>query len=245
VYRAEHPQQGQVAFKVLIPRLANDPVAVKRFLREAEFGERLNHPNIVRTYSYGAADGLQYLALEWAEGEPLASFLTRSGPLAPPVVANIVEQIGAALTVAHRAGIIHRDLKPANIMIDGQGQVVIMDFGLAGVAEQMVGAEIGAGTPAYMAPEQLAGREVSLKSDIYALGLVLYEMFTGRPPSPTTCSRSAFHSRARIQGSCFSNYYRRTRCHSIRLAGDFDSRPRSRKPSCGASSATGPSAARP
>ncbi|HET8624523.1 MAG TPA: protein kinase, partial [Gemmatimonadales bacterium] len=84
VYRAEHPELGQVAFKVLIPRLASDPVAVKRFLREAEFGERLNHPNMVRTYSYGAADGVQYLALEWAEGEPLATFLTRSGNLAAP-----------------------------------------------------------------------------------------------------------------------------------------------------------------
>src|SRR5690242_21471054 len=111
VYRAEHPERGVAAVKVLRQRMSQDPVAVKRFLREAEFGSRINHPNIVRTYDYGEADGLHYLALEWADGEPLAGFVTRSGNLAPPLVATIVEQIGAALAAAHQAGIIHRDLK--------------------------------------------------------------------------------------------------------------------------------------
>jgi serine/threonine protein kinase len=96
--------------KILRPRLASDPIAVKRFLREAEFGSRVSHPNIVHTYDYGESDGLHYLALEWAKGEPLAEFVNRSGKLAPPLVAAIIEQLGAALTVAHRAGIIHRDL---------------------------------------------------------------------------------------------------------------------------------------
>src|SRR5215217_904424 len=114
VYRAEHPERGMAAVKILRSRLAQDPVAVKRFLREADYGVRVSHPNIVRTYDYGQADGLHYLALEWADGEPLAEFVNRSGPLAPALVAKIVEQIGAALTAAHRAGIIHRDLKPGN-----------------------------------------------------------------------------------------------------------------------------------
>ena len=116
VYRAEHPDRGLAAVKVLRPRLAQDPVAVKRFLREAEFGKRVEHPKIVRTYDYGEADGVHFLALEWAEGEPLANFVQRAGQLAPVLVASIIEQIGAALGAAHRAGIIHRDLKPANIM---------------------------------------------------------------------------------------------------------------------------------
>jgi serine/threonine-protein kinase len=194
VYRAEHPQFGQVAFKVLIPRLASDPVAVKRFLREAEFGERLNHPSIVRTYSYGAADGLQYLALEWAEGEPLATFLTRSGNLAPPVVATIVEQIGAALTAAHRAGIIHRDLKPANIMYDPATQrAKLLDFGIARDAEvspeeRLTRAGFFVGTLQYVAPETLSGELVGEQADVYSLATITYNLlteclpFTGRNP---------------------------------------------------------------
>src|SRR6476469_10201224 len=101
VYRAEHPERRLAAVKILRARLAQDPVAVKRFLREAEYGARVNHPNIVQTYDYGQADGLHYLALEWAQGEPLAEFVNRSGNLAPPLVAKIVEQIGAALASAH------------------------------------------------------------------------------------------------------------------------------------------------
>jgi len=104
VYRAEHPERGPAAIKILRPRMAQDPIAVKRFLREAEFGARVRHDNIIRTYDFGESEGLYYLALEWAKGEPLASFLTAAGRLAPPVVANIIEQLGHALGVAHRAG---------------------------------------------------------------------------------------------------------------------------------------------
>src|SRR5918912_1559166 len=136
VYRAEHPERGVAAVKILRPRLAQDPIAVKRFLRESEYGARESQPNIVQTYDYGATDGLHYLALEWAEGEPLAEFVNRSGRLAPPLVAKIVEQLGAALSVAHRAGIIHRDLKPANIMYDPATRTAkILDFGIARDAE--------------------------------------------------------------------------------------------------------------
>src|SRR5919206_1064372 len=105
VYRAEHPERGAAAVKILRSRLAQDPIAVKRFLREAEYGTRVSHPHIVRTYDYGQADGLHYLALEWAQGEPLEEFVNRSGKLAPALVATIVEQLGGALAAAHKAGI--------------------------------------------------------------------------------------------------------------------------------------------
>src|SRR5678816_2737812 len=114
VYRAEHPERGPAAIKILRPRMAQDPVAVKRFLREAEFGARINHKFIIRTYDYGESEGLYFLALEWALGEPLGTFLSAAGRLAPPLAAKIIDQLGAALAVAHKAGIIHRDLKPVS-----------------------------------------------------------------------------------------------------------------------------------
>src|ERR671925_568332 len=124
VYRAEHPERGESAVKILRPRLAGDPIAVKRFLREAEFGSRVSHPNIIRTYDYGEADGLHYLALEWAKGEPLADFLHREGPLAPRDAVPLVRQLADALAAAHAAGIIHRDLKPENIIYDADTRTV-------------------------------------------------------------------------------------------------------------------------
>src|SRR5512135_3458157 len=111
VYRAEHAEHGSCAFKVLRPRLRGDPTAVKRFLREASYGARVRHPAVVRTYDYGEADGLYYLALEWAGGQSLADFLHQSGPVAPADAAVIVAQLSAALAAAHEVGIVHRDLK--------------------------------------------------------------------------------------------------------------------------------------
>ena len=163
VYLAEHPERGKVALKVLRPRLATDAVAVKRFLREAEFGARVVHPNVVRTFEFGEADGVQYLALEWADGEPLETFMTRAGKLAPPVAANIVQQLGAALEEAHKAGIIHRDLKPANIMYDPATQTArLLDFGIARdselpAEERLTRAGFFVGTLQYVAPEALSG----------------------------------------------------------------------------------------
>src|SRR5438105_8083825 len=118
--------------------------------------------------------------MEYVDGEDLASLLRRIGRLPEDQALDIARQLCAGLAAAHAKGVLHRDLKPANIMLDGRGQVVITDFGLAGLAEQIQGADIRSGTPAYMAPEQLAGKEVNARSDIYALGLVLYEIFTGR-----------------------------------------------------------------
>jgi serine/threonine-protein kinase len=198
VYRAEHPERGPAAVKVLIPRLAKDPIAVKRFLREAEFGGRLNHPNIVRTFDYGDADGLHYLALEWAEGEPLGNFVTRSGRLATPVVATIVEQLGAAMTVSHRAGIIHRDLKPANIMYDpATQQVKLLDFGIARDAEgspeeRLTRAGFFVGTLQYVAPETLSGELVGEQADVYSLATITYYLLTECLPFPGKSPRELF-----------------------------------------------------
>ncbi|HEU4587648.1 MAG TPA: serine/threonine-protein kinase [Gemmatimonadales bacterium] len=194
VYRAEHPERGVAAVKVLIARLSKDPIAIKRFLREAEYGRRVTHPNIVRTYDYGEADGLHYLALEWAEGEPLANFVARSGNLAPALVAKIVEQLGAALSAAHRAGIIHRDLKPANIMYDPATQTAkLLDFGIArdaelGSEERLTRAGFFVGTLQYVAPETLSGELVGEQADVYSLATITYYLlteclpFTGKNP---------------------------------------------------------------
>jgi serine/threonine-protein kinase len=198
VYRAEHPERGVAAVKILRSRLAQDPVAIKRFLREAEYGARISHPSIVRTYDYGQADGLHYLALEWAEGEPLAEFVNRSGHLAPALVAKIIEQIGAALTAAHQAGIIHRDLKPANIMYDPAKQTAkLLDFGIARDAElspeeRLTRAGFFVGTLQYVAPETLSGELVREQADVYSLATITYYLLTGALPFTGRSPRELF-----------------------------------------------------
>ncbi|HEX7025036.1 MAG TPA: serine/threonine-protein kinase [Gemmatimonadales bacterium] len=198
VYHAEHPERGEAAIKVLRPRMAQDPVAVKRFLREAEFGSRISHPYIIRTYDYGEADGLYYLALEWAKGEPLASFLSAAGRLAPPVAARIIDQLGTALEVAHKAGIIHRDLKPANIMYDQETQTArLLDFGIARDAEdnpadRLTRAGFFVGTLQYVAPEALSGELVGEQADVYSLATIAYHLLTGVLPFPGKSPRELF-----------------------------------------------------
>jgi serine/threonine protein kinase len=198
VYRAENSERGRAAVKILRPRLAQDPIAVKRFLREAEYGARVKHPNIVQTYDYGATDGLHYLALEWAPGEPLAEFINRSGKIAPPLVATIVEQLGAALGSAHKAGIIHRDLKPANIMYDPATQTAkLLDFGIARDAElnpeeRLTRAGFFVGTLQYVAPETLSGELVSEQADVYSLATIAYYMLTQELPFTGKSPRELF-----------------------------------------------------
>ena len=198
VYRAQHAERGLAAVKVLRPKLAQDPIAIKRFLREAEYGVRVNHRNIVRTYDFGEADGLNYLALEWAEGEPLADFVARSGKLAPPLVATIIEQLGAALAVAHQAGIIHRDLKPANIMYDPATQTAkLLDFGIARDADlspedRLTRAGFFVGTLQYVAPETLSGELVSGQADVYSLATITYYLLTQELPFPGKNPRELF-----------------------------------------------------
>ncbi len=198
VYKAEHPERGAAAVKVLRARLARDPVAIKRFLREAEYGTRVVHPNIARTYDYGQIEDLYYLAMEWVDGEPLERFAARSGRLAPALVATIVEQIGAALAACHAEGIIHRDLKPANIMYHpGTQRAVLLDFGIARDAdlkpeERLTRTGFFVGTLQYVAPEALSGELVNQQADVYSLATIAYYLLTGTLPYSGRSPRELF-----------------------------------------------------
>ena len=181
VYKAEDLKLEQlVALKFLPEALAADGAALARLHREVRVARQISHRNVCRVYDIGEAGGLHFLSMELIRGEELAATLKRIGRLPADKAVEVARQLCAGLAAAHEAGVLHRDLKPANVMLDERGNVRILDFGLAGLAEEFRGGEIASGTPAYMAPEQLAGKEVTAQSDIYALGLVLYEIFTGK-----------------------------------------------------------------
>lgn len=181
VYRANDLRLGQQVALKFLPRVtATDARALARFHQEVRIARQVSHPNVCRVYDIGDVDGAPFLSMEYIDGEDLASLLRRIGRLPADKALDIARRLCGGLAAAHEKGVLHRDLKPANIMIDGRGQVRITDFGLAAVAGELDAAEIRHGTPAYMAPEQLAGREVTVRSDLYALGLVLYELFSGR-----------------------------------------------------------------
>ena len=188
VYRAEHPQRGLAAVKILKERDRKDPTAVKRFLREAGFGSRVVHPHVVRTFDYGQEDGLHYLALEWAEGEALSEFAARCGPLAPTLVSRIISQLAEALSAAHDVGIIHRDLKPENIIYDATTQKAkLLDFGIArdaqaDSADRLTRTGFFVGTLQYVAPEALSGELVGEGADTYSLATIAYHLLTGKHP---------------------------------------------------------------
>jgi protein kinase-like protein len=178
VYRADDLRLGQpVALKFLPSMLSRDPVRLAQFHNEVRTARQVSHANVCRVYDIGEIDGQLFITMEYVDGEDLSSLLRRIGRLPEDKGLEIARQICAGLAAAHERGVLHRDLKPANIMLDGSGRVRLMDFSLAAVGDVQ---DIRAGTPAYMAPEQLAGQEVTQRSDIYALGLVLYEIFTGR-----------------------------------------------------------------
>ena len=180
VYRADDLKLGQpVALKFLPPALATDPVRRERFFSEVRITRQLSHPNICRVYDIEEVDGLHFLSMEYIDGEDLDSLLKRIGHLSNEKALDIARQLVMGVAAAHERGVLHRDLKPANVMLDGHGRVRITDFGLAIVAADDVSGDTS-GTPVYMAPEQLAGKGASVRSDIYALGLVLYEICTGR-----------------------------------------------------------------
>ncbi len=181
VYRADDLKLEQpVALKLLPAALAADPDALARFHREVRVARQVSHPNVCRVFDIAEANGRQFITMEYIDGEDLATLLRRIGRLPQDKAVELARQECAGLAAAHDAGLLHRDLKPANIMIDGRGRARLTDFGLASLAGLVASEELRAGTPAYMAPEQLEGQEPSVQSDIYALGLVLYEMFTGK-----------------------------------------------------------------
>jgi len=177
VYRADDLKLGQpVALKFLPEDVDRDPARLTQLHTEVRMARQVSHPNVCRVYDVGEYQGHTFLSMEYVDGEDLSSLLRRVGRFPDDRATELARQICAGLAAAHERGVVHRDLKPANIMLDGNGKIRITDFGLAGAS----GESIRAGTPAYMAPEQLGGAEVTPRSDIYALGLVLYEMFTGR-----------------------------------------------------------------
>ena len=181
VYRADDLTLGQsVALKFLPRDVEAQPDRLERFLTEVRMSLRVTHPNVCRVHDIGQAEGRHFLSMEYVDGEDLASLLRRIGRLPEDKAVEIARQLCAGLEAAHAEGVLHRDLKPANVMLDGRGRAKITDFGLAGATEGIAGHEARAGTPQYMAPEQLAGGGLSRQTDLYALGLVLYELFTGK-----------------------------------------------------------------
>lgn len=183
VYRATDLTLGQsVALKFLIRGAANNEKWLERFHGEVRIARQISHPNVCRVYDIGEDDDIPFLSMEYVDGDDLATLLIGIGRLPAERATEIGRKICAGLAAAHDKGVIHRDLKPHNIMMSKRGEILITDFGLAAVADTLAGPEARNGTPAYMAPEQLRGSEVTKKSDIYALGLLLYELYTGKRP---------------------------------------------------------------
>ena len=192
VWRAEDLKLGvTVALKFLPPAFERDPDRLARFLGEIRLARQIAHPNVCRVHDIGEAAGRNFFSMEFVDGEDLASLLRRIGRLPQEKAIQIAREMAAGLAAAHEQGILHRDLKPANVLLDGRGHVRLTDFGLAALRESVSGAELSSGTPGYMAPEQVEGREVTVRSDLYGLGVVLYELFTGQRPDPPMAAGSA------------------------------------------------------
>ena len=187
IYHAEDLALDQaIALKFLPPETAGNRYARERFRSEVRLARQIAHPNVCRVYDLGEVDGLSFISMEFIRGEDLRSLLRRIGRLPPERGTEIAVQLASGLAAAHAQGVLHRDLKPANVMLDEQGRVRITDFGIAAIAGDIESRDIASGTPAYMAPEQLRGESVTERSDLYSMGLVLYELFTGRPPFEET-----------------------------------------------------------
>lgn len=181
VYRAEDIKLSQtVALKFLPEKLEKDKAVLKRFIGEVRIARAVAHPNVCRVFDIGETDGQHFISMEYIDGDDLSSLLRRIGRVPSERAVGIARQLCTGLHAIHEAGILHRDFKPTNIIIDSKGKARITDFGIAGFAAEISNDELRVGTPAYMSPEQISGKEISVRSDIYALGLVLYEIFTGK-----------------------------------------------------------------
>jgi len=199
VFKAHHADHGTVAVKVLREKLRQDRTAVARFLREARYGERVQHPNVVQTIEIGeASPGMHFLAVEWVDGELLEKYAKRQGPLPPDEVATIVTQIADAVHAAHAVGIVHRDLKPENVMYNpATRRVKLLDFGIAtdtdiAPEERLTRAGFFVGTLMYVAPEALSGELVGPAADQYSLATIAYFLLTGCLPFTAKTPREMF-----------------------------------------------------
>jgi protein kinase-like protein len=180
VYRAEDLKLGQTVALKFLPKKITHPDRLARFHQEVRLARQVSHPNVCRVHDIAEAGGQHFLSMEYIDGEDLASLLRRIGRLPSDKALELARQLCAGLAAAHERQVLHRDLKPANVLIDGRGRAHLVDFGLADLTGERRHASEIAGTPGYMAPEQLEGREATTRTDVYALGLVLYEMFTGK-----------------------------------------------------------------
>lgn len=198
VYRATHPEHGDVAFKALREKLRQDRTAVARFTREAGFGTRVQHPNVIRTIQTGEDNGVPFLVIEWAAGELLESYAKRHAPFPPDEVSAVITQIASAVFAAHQAGIVHRDLKPDNVMYDHETRTVkLLDFGIATSTDttqdqRLTRAGFFVGTLMYVAPEALSGEIVSPAADQYSLASMAYLFLTGTLPYTARSPRDMF-----------------------------------------------------
>ena len=185
VYRARDRElEREVAVKVIRPELARNAQVLLRFKQELILARQVTHRNIIRIFDLGSAEGLRFITMEYIEGEDIAQVLARRGKLSATEAVQIVVQVARGLEAAHAEGVVHRDLKPQNIMLDAQGKASVMDFGIARSADSSNMTRTGAllGTPAYMSPEQAQGLKAGARSDLYALGVIFYEMLTGKIP---------------------------------------------------------------
>jgi serine/threonine-protein kinase len=198
VYRATHPEHGRVAFKALRDKMRQDKTALARFTREANFGKRVTHPNVIRTIETGQVDGIPYLVIEWAGGELLETYAKKNAPMPREEVANVIMQIADAVGAAHGSGIVHRDLKPDNAMYDhATGMLKLLDFGIAAATdtsqdERLTRAGYFVGTLMYVAPEALSGALVTPAADQYSLATIAYLLLTGTLPYTAKSPREMF-----------------------------------------------------
>jgi serine/threonine protein kinase len=188
VYLAEQISlRRRVAVKLLRSDLAGQEVSLKRFRAEAKIVAQLNHPNIVQVYAFGESEGVHYMAMEYVDGRNLRDYLRRHGPAPVALVLHIVQQVALALQRASELGLVHRDIKPENILLTRRGEVKVADFGLSRMiqgeeAQRLTQTGTTLGTPLYMSPEQVEGRPLDCRSDIYSLGVTCYHLLAGRPP---------------------------------------------------------------
>jgi serine/threonine protein kinase len=185
VYRVEDTKiNEEVALKIIKPEISSDKKTIERFHNELKITRKIRHKNVSGMFDLGEDQGTHFITMEYVPGQDLKRLIRQTGRLAIPTVISITEQICEGLAEAHRLGVIHRDLKPSNVIIDKVGSARIMDFGIARSlkAKGITGAGVMVGTPEYMSPEQVEGRDLDQRSDLYSLGIILYEMVTGQPP---------------------------------------------------------------
>jgi tetratricopeptide (TPR) repeat protein/TolB-like protein/predicted Ser/Thr protein kinase len=200
VYKARDRELDRlIALKVIRPELATDPAILQRFKQELILARNITHKNVVRIYDLGEADGIRFISMEYVDGEDLRTLLRRQGKLAPKETIPVIEQVCRALDAAHAEGVIHRDLKPQNIMRDKSGRIVVMDFGLARSLGESGMTQTGAivGTIEYMSPEQALGSPLDQRSDIFSVGLIFYELLTGKAPYEADTAIASLMKRTR------------------------------------------------